>query len=250
MTFHLQDNGSIAWLPPSPSPATPTIDITSSNIRQGTQFRVYFKWSVPLVGVLLQSLLRGKERALQTDGGFKAAAWNDALNDVLGAGGEGCTIKSVKNKYQEQRRIWKEWLLHLNVSGWGWDAARGVPVTDEEIMDAYFRKFPIRAPFRYAPPQHKVELEALIGERVARGRFATGVRKGTMSKKRRFSCRSPLRLNLIMRVTARVLLILLLVLPNHSAAQRLRRRINELPARRTTHGRRRLLQGQDSSSTL
>jgi len=119
MTFHLQDNGSIAWLPPSPSPATPTIDITSSNIRQGTQFRVYFKWSVPLVGVLLQSLLRGKERALQTDGAFKAAAWNDALNDVLGAGGEGCTIKSVKNKYQEQRRIWKEWLLHLNVSGWG-----------------------------------------------------------------------------------------------------------------------------------
>jgi len=40
---------------------------------------------------------------------------------VLRAGGEGCTIKSLKNKYQEQRRTWKEWLLHLEVSGWGWN---------------------------------------------------------------------------------------------------------------------------------
>jgi hypothetical protein len=104
---------------PSPSPSLPPQATPDPNERQGTPFRAYFKWTAALTAALLQSLIQAKERALQTDGGFKAAAWNQALDDVLRAGGDGCTTRTLKNKYQDLRRIWKEWLLHLDVSGWG-----------------------------------------------------------------------------------------------------------------------------------
>jgi len=162
------------------SPTTPTTSLPSAtpgpsnNQRQTTPFRNYFRWTTALVTVLLRSLLKSKEKALQTDGGFKSAAWHTALEDVIKAGGEECDVKRCKNKYQEQRRIWKEWLLHIDVSGWGWDEERGVPVTDPEIMDVYFAKYPARAPFRDRPPLYQQELAALIGDRVARGKHAGG----------------------------------------------------------------------------
>ena len=144
---------SLSASTPTPQPlATPD---PSNNQRQASSFRVYFRWTIPLVTVLLQSLIKSKERALQTDGGFKSTAWDTALDDVVKAGGEGCIIRSCKNKYQEQRRIWKEWLLHTDLSGWGWDEERGVPVADPEVMDAYFTKYPARAPFRNNPPQYQ-----------------------------------------------------------------------------------------------
>ncbi len=148
---------------------------SSNNQRQTTPFRVYFRWTNPLVTILLKSLIKSKERALQTDGGFKSAAWDTALEDLVKAGADGCTVKSCKNKYQEQRRIWKEWLLHKEVSGWGWDEERGVPVAAPEVMDTYFTKYPVRAPFRYNPPEFVHDLAMLIGDRVARGKHAGGV---------------------------------------------------------------------------
>lgn len=83
--------------------------------------------------------------------------------------------KQIKSKFDDLKKIWKEWLAHIGrVSGWGRND-EDVPVNTREVEDEYFNTHAEAKQFRKKAPVGRAQLEVLLGSSAASGDFASGV---------------------------------------------------------------------------
>jgi hypothetical protein len=152
------------------SSSTNAINVSTSS--QDRSIRPRLEWNDEMHGAMLEGLVEAKAQGLQTDGGFKKDGWMYGVRGAQIHTIQEVTKEKVNNKFDNDKKHWKEWLEHLDVSGWGWNEAKGVPESTKEIMDAYFQKYPKRKPFRDAPPKFKELFDILLGGGLATGRAA------------------------------------------------------------------------------
>jgi hypothetical protein len=97
------------------------------------------KWSPEMTTVMLRSLVLQIRAGKRSDNGFKAEVWNavaqavlsydDSQRDILN--GDRCQGKldALKKKYDAWKRL-------QSLSGFGWDAERGVVTAPDSVWDA------------------------------------------------------------------------------------------------------------------
>jgi Myb/SANT-like DNA-binding domain len=130
------------------------------------------EWDDKMHGAMLEGLVEAKAKGLQTHGGFKREGWMYGVRGAQKHTSQSVTREKINNKFDSDKKVWKEWLGHLDQSGWGWNEAKGVPEHTTEFMDAYFAQYPKRRPFRESPPKFKEFFEALVDGGLATGRAA------------------------------------------------------------------------------
>jgi hypothetical protein len=101
--------------------------------------RPQVKWSPEMTTVMLRSLVLQIRAGKRLDNGFKAEVWNtvaqavlsydDSQRDILT--GDRCQGKldALKKKYDAWKRL-------QSLSGFGWDAERGVVTAPDSVWDA------------------------------------------------------------------------------------------------------------------
>ena len=126
---------------------------------------------------LLQGLREAVSRGFQSDGGFKQAGWDLVIKAVGETTTQMVTKKICNTKLEQSKKIWRSWKAHIAdcCSGWGWDDARGVPVSEKAVMDSYFDTHRDRESFRRQPPAFQEDLEFIFGNRLATGAAAVSI---------------------------------------------------------------------------
>jgi len=121
---------------------------------------------------LCEGLRDATRLGYNTDGGFKQAAWDLALEKVSCRTRERPTKAQASHKLDNLKRTWKAWKQHLGAtdgpSGWGVNS-EGVPEASTEVMNDYFARHKDRAPFRHKPPPYKELLDEILGDKLATG---------------------------------------------------------------------------------
>ncbi|KAE9961299.1 hypothetical protein EG328_003948 [Venturia inaequalis] len=162
--------------------------VTSSAANEPPASSSHFPWSHEIEEVFLQTLLEARGLGLQNGNGWKTKAFkmcvtrlNERFFHLLNIA---VTTAILHSKWSTLKGIWKDWLKHdAHLSGWGpnRDASYGdigIPVSDDATMKAHWKQFSTCRKFRCFYPVHKDLLEQIIGDRLADGRGAMGLKGG------------------------------------------------------------------------
>src|SRR4029077_6387173 len=85
-----------------------------------------------------------------------------ALEAVQAVTNQLVTIQQVKSKYDAFKLDWKAWRHFVDQSGHGWDAEKGVPTAEPDVLEAYFEAHPRARKFRNKPIPYAEQLQTLL----------------------------------------------------------------------------------------
>jgi hypothetical protein len=143
-----------------------------------------YPWDAYLVRVLCEAAQRQVELGLQNGTGFKGDGWKNTVKDVNEASGIERQVdkKKVHSKWQTIKKQWKVWVFHDgHLSGWSPNTDPtfgdiGIPVSSFAAMEAHYKKHKKCRKFREQYPENYGLLQGILGNRMADGREAVGLR--------------------------------------------------------------------------
>lgn len=91
---------------------------------------------------LLETLKVQQDRGKRSDSGWKSEAWTiarDAVIHVSLKDKANPTISQVKNKVDNLKMLWKEWVELGKTSGFGWNEVKQLYEADNNVWDNYLK---------------------------------------------------------------------------------------------------------------
>src|SRR4029077_10966097 len=80
---------------------------------------------------------------------------------------------------------WKAWRHFVDQSGHGWDAEKGVPTAEPDVLEAYFEAHPRARKFRNKPIPYAEQLQTLLHGALATGEDVTDIDVLILEEERR-----------------------------------------------------------------
>jgi hypothetical protein len=132
--------------------------------------RAKLRWESVMEDALIDTLMEAQTQGLNTDNAsFKPAGWQMALEAVKRCTNQPIEVKQIKSKWDTFKADWKAWKAFIGHTGFGWDAEKGVPTTEPEVLEAYFQSNPRTRKFRDRPIPYADQLQIILEGAVTTG---------------------------------------------------------------------------------
>ena len=150
--------------------AAPQLKLRHTRLRKNS----IMKWTPELEELLLDELLNQTNLGLRADSGWHKDAWDVVSATVSHSYGRPVTKDQCKNKQQWYKRLYVQWEILRDLSGWGWDEERQLFIQTDEIWDEYLshKSHEMAKYLRYDPLPYKETLERLFARAAATGVYA------------------------------------------------------------------------------
>lgn len=137
-------------------------------------------WSPRMEQALIEELVHQKRLGLMQENGWKSATWTP-FAEVIKLHTPAhlrslVTKQRMKSKLEVFKKLWKAWVVIIDLSGWSISDA-GLPVASKEVMADFFKHHKGSRYFEKRPLPYQDELYELC-----QGRTATGCRAGGISR--------------------------------------------------------------------
>jgi len=130
---------------------------------------------------MLDGLVKAVNKGYRADSSYKANGWKITLTYIIAVAQQPITLRQIKSKHDNHKRDWKVWVELCGLSSWGWDEAKGVPITSKEVIEAYFKAHPKAIKFHNTPPTFLNLLQELFKGVLAIGSHAKSINKAIKS---------------------------------------------------------------------
>ena len=130
---------------------------------------------------ILEGLVKAVWKGYHIDSSYKANSQNITLNRTLAVTQQPITIKQIKSKYNNYKKDQKLQKELYNLSSWGWDEDKGVPIASKEVIEAYFKANPTAKKFYNILPIFLNLLQELFNRILVIGNYIRLINKAIKS---------------------------------------------------------------------